>query len=83
MGFGEFGAILVVVAVMAVAAYFIVNFGAGIGARWVTCPHCGAKANIAASWQTGDGVTHCEIVQCSLMPGGRPVTCDRACLIQL
>lgn len=77
------GAVIVVVAVVAGTWYLIRNYAVGFGARSVACPHRGQTALIATRWTTQRGKSGCEVLQCSLLPNGKPVTCDMSCIAQL
>ena len=73
---------LVVIAV-GLTAFFIRTSGIGFGARSVICPHKGCNAAISTRWTTVNRESKCEVLQCSLVPGGKPVTCDMSCIAQL
>ena len=76
-------AILIVLLAVAVALYAMRRYGAGYGARSVVCPHTPQRASISTFWITRKGASTCDVLQCSLLPGGKPVTCDKSCLAQL
>ena len=76
-------AILVVAAVLAFSIYLIQTYGGGAGARSVMCPHLKKRASISTIWKARMGISSCDVLQCSLIPEGKPVTCDKACLVQL
>jgi hypothetical protein len=76
-------AILAVASVLVFSAYLIRTYGGGAGARSVICPHMHERASISTSWKLRLGVASCDVLQCSLLPGGKPVTCDKGCLVQL
>lgn len=81
--FDQLLGILLVVLVWLLAMHLIRNYGIGYGARSVVCPHQGHRATISTFWITNDGASRCDVLQCSLIPGGKPVTCDKGCLTQL
>jgi len=83
MEYRELFAILIVMLAVAVALYAMWRYGAGYGARSVVCPHARHRASISTFWITRKGVSTCDVLQCSLLPGGKPVTCDKGCLAQL
>lgn len=78
-----FLAAFAVLAVLTVSLWLLNRIGAGAGARLVNCPHKHQRAKISAFWTTEHGRTSCDILQCSLLPGGKPVTCDKGCIAQL
>ena len=76
-------AALLVIAIWAVMIYLNWRFGAGYGTRSVKCPHKGQRAMISTSWVTDRGVSFCDVLQCSLLPSGAPISCDKGCMAQL
>lgn len=79
-------AALAVLLAWAGTIYIVRRFGAGFGARSVVCPHLQQRASLSTFWTTRGGwgrAVSCDAVQCSLLPGGMPVTCDKSCLAQL
>ena len=83
MEYSQIIAVLFVVMVWILAVYLYRQYGAGYGTRSVLCPHMHKRARIATVWTTHNGVSSCDILQCSLLPGGKPVTCDKSCTPQL
>ncbi len=76
-------AILVVLIVWAAMIYLNWRFGTGYGTRSVHCPHHGKRALISTSWFTDKGECTCDVLQCSLIPTGMPITCDKGCTAQI
>ena len=76
-------AIALVLMAVVVAVYSIRSYGAGYGARSVVCPKTLKRASISTCWTTRGGESTCDVVQCSEMLGGQPVTCEKDCLAKL
>jgi hypothetical protein len=78
-------AILFVALAWAGTIFVARRFGVGYGARSVRCPHEDRRATISTAWKvrTGTHIADRDVLQCSLLPEGEPVTCDKSCLAQL
>ncbi len=85
MTVGIWLAIIFVVLAWAGTIYVVQRFGVGYGARSVRCPHEDRRATISTVWQVPGWrrTTAREVLQCSLLPQGAPITCDKSCLLQL
>lgn len=78
-------AVFVVVLAWAGTVFVARRFGVGYGARSVRCPQEDRRATISTVWKV-QGWSHTadrDVLQCSLLPEGEPVTCDKSCLAQL